>query len=87
MRYADDMRKRGLVADAGGTNVRFALVDLEGDVRPDLVSPREYTSRDFGSIEDAAKAYLSAQKSATAPVAAVLSLAGPVAAARLRAMS
>jgi glucokinase len=77
LRYVMTMKNCGLVADAGGTNVRFALVDL-GQSRPALISPQKFTSRNFASIEDAARAYLSAQKLEKPPVAAVLSVAGPV---------
>jgi glucokinase len=70
------MTHYGLVADAGGTNVRFALVDLDGS--GDLLTPKKYTSRNFANIEDAASAYLKAQKLDVPPAAAVLSVAGPV---------
>jgi glucokinase len=78
LRYAENMKNPGLVADAGGTNVRFALVDLDQRTRPELVAPRKYTSRDFTSIEDAARAYLAEQKLDARPTAAVLAVAGPV---------
>jgi glucokinase len=72
------MSKYGLVADAGGTNVRFALVDLDEGAELALIAPHKFTSRDFTSIEEAARAYLSEQKREVLPVAAVLSVAGPV---------
>jgi glucokinase len=72
------MKNCGLVADAGGTNIRFALVDLDGDGPPKLVAPRKYTSKTFATAEDAARAYLSGQKLAEPPISAVLSVAGPV---------
>lgn len=72
------MSSFGLVADAGGTNVRFALVDLDTGII-ELRSPRKYTSRDFSGIEDAAAAYLGTQTLSAPPSFAVLSVAGPVA--------
>jgi len=70
------MSRYGLVADAGGTNVRFALVDLDGGVA--LREPEKYTSRDFSSIADAARAYLNSQAIRDAPERALISVAGPV---------
>ncbi len=52
------MNLYGVVADAGGPNVRFALVDNEVNAVPVLEFPQKYTSRNFASIEDAAAAYL-----------------------------
>ena len=70
------MSRYGLVADAGGTNVRFALVDLDsGAVR----ACEKYTSRDYSSIADAARAYLAVQELGAAPEGAMISVAGPVA--------
>jgi glucokinase len=77
MSYVPGMSEFGLVADAGGTNVRFALVDPGGRDAA-LRDPRKYTSRDFSSIEDAARDYLQALKLAAPPASAVLSVAGPV---------
>ena len=70
------MSRYGLVADAGGTNVRFALVDL--DAGSALVAPHRYPSKSFATIEQAAHAYLAEQKLDAAPLAAVISVAGPV---------
>lgn len=72
------MKNFGLVADAGGTNIRFALVDLDTDASPALIAPEKSPSRDFTSIEDAARTYLVEQKLSGPPLAAVLSVAGPV---------
>jgi glucokinase len=72
------MNKCGLVADAGGTNVRFALVDVDAGAGSALVFPQKYTSRNFASIEEAAGAYLAERNLTVPPVAAVLSVAGPV---------
>ena len=71
------MSNYGLVADAGGTNIRFALIDLD-QTSPALIAPHKFTSRNFKSIEDAARAYLAEQKLDASPLAAVLSVAGPV---------
>jgi glucokinase len=66
------MTELGLVADAGGTNVRFALVGADGQLR----EPKKFASKDFPGIAEAAKAYL-ADKDAR-PSHAVLAVAGPV---------
>lgn len=66
------MTDLGLVADAGGTNVRFALVGADGKLR----APGKFTSKDFPGIADAAKAYLS--ESGAKPSRAVFAVAGPV---------
>lgn len=71
------MSNYGLVGDAGGTNIRFALVDLD-QISPALIAPHKFTSRNFASIEDVARAYLAEQKIDASPSAAVLSVAGPV---------
>ncbi len=65
----------GLVADAGGTNVRFALVDADADA-PVLQAPKKFASKEFAGIAEAAKAYLS-QVSAQ-PSRAAFAVAGPV---------
>ena len=72
------MKNCGLVADAGGTNIRFALVDLDGGETPKLVAPHKYASKTFVTAMDAARTYLSELKLDVSPVAAVLSVAGPV---------
>lgn len=46
-----------LVADIGGTNVRFALVEAPG---PTPVAMRQYRCADFDGLVDAARAYLQA---------------------------
>jgi glucokinase len=70
------MSSFGLVADVGGTNVRFALVDIEAGIN--LLSPRKYSSRNYPSIEAAARDYIDATKPDPLPSSAVLSVAGPV---------
>ena len=73
-----DMKTYGLVADAGGTNVRFALVDLDEDADMTLLAPRKYPSKSFASIEDAARKYFAERELDVPPDSAVLSVAGPV---------
>lgn len=70
------MSSWGLVADAGGTNIRLALADLDAEATPVLRAPRKFTSRNFSGIEEAAKSYLADQDAK--PVSAVISVAGPV---------
>ncbi|HVV64819.1 MAG TPA: glucokinase, partial [Rhizomicrobium sp.] len=72
------MTRCGLVADAGGTNVRFALVDLESGGTGAVRSPRKYVSRQYPGIADAARAYLREHASEGTPCAAVIAVAGPV---------
>ncbi len=69
------MANLGLVADAGGTNVRFALVDADAGA-PVLQSPKKFASKDFAGIAEAAKAYLSG--AGARPSCAVFAVAGPV---------
>lgn len=64
----------GLVADIGGTNVRFARVE-----RGALAGPRKFPSREFASLADAAKAYLDGGVADSA----VFAVAGPVEAGRV----
>jgi len=68
------MTRCALVADAGGTNVRFALVDLDAAV--ELLQPRKFASGEFPSIEAAAREYLDGMSAK--PSLAVLAVAGPV---------
>jgi glucokinase len=72
------MTKYGLVADVGGTNVRFGLVDLGTPGNRTLLAPRKLVSRDYPTIIDAMTAYLSAVKPEAPISAAVLDVAGPV---------
>jgi glucokinase len=67
----------GLVGDIGGTNARFALVDL-GPGKPELIAPRSYLCSDFASAEEAVAAYLAERPEAPRPSAAVLAVAGPI---------
>jgi len=70
------MTSPGLVADLGGTNVRFALTQPGTTA---LVRPGKFASRQFASLADAAKAYLGD----TRPDRAVFAVAGPVEAGRV----
>jgi glucokinase len=70
-------RKKGmtdqiLLADIGGTNARFALME-HGDIGP----PEHLRVADFPRIEDAMAAFLSRQ-GGTKPAVGVLGVAGPV---------
>jgi len=66
------MTDRILLADIGGTNARFALME-HGDISP----PEHLRVADFPRIEDAIAAYL-ARQGGTKPAAGVLGVAGPV---------
>jgi len=78
LRYADAMNRHALVADAGGTNIRFALIDLEDEAGIVLQTIHKYGSKNFRNIEDAAKTYLADQGRRAPPTLAVFSVAGPV---------
>jgi glucokinase len=71
-----DARRRlatlGLVADIGGTNVRFALADARGRLR----AVRTFTVGDFSDPAAAARAYLATV--ATRPRRAAFAVASPV---------
>lgn len=72
------MDRCGLVADVGGTNVRFALVDLDRPRGVSLVAPQELVAKAHAGIAEAARSYLAGRKLAAPPAAAVLAVAGPV---------
>lgn len=67
-----------LVADIGGTNARFGLVDAAGAVAIDVASLK---TADFATVEDAARAYLAdvarTRGAGVAPAAAAFAFAGP----------
>ncbi len=67
----------GLVADIGGTNVRFAAVDLEAP-QPKIDSLRFLSTRGHPDIVAAAKTYLRDAGLDTPPRALVFAVAGPV---------
>ncbi len=51
-------KKYGLVADIGGTNARFALVDLDDNQAVELLAQRTLPTIDYPNLSDAAKHYL-----------------------------
>lgn len=63
-----------LVADVGGTNVRFALVDVAADEPLVAGSTRRYRGADFATFVDAIRHYLG--ETAARPVAMVVAAAG-----------
>lgn len=64
---------RALIADMGGTNVRFALVDDDGGIGPDMV----FQCADFAGPDDAARAFLAARGDVR-PVRAAFAVASPI---------
>jgi glucokinase len=62
-----------LVADVGGTNVRFAMADLEGQVVPHFDT---FSAARFRSLPEAAAAYV--KKTGAKPKVAAFAVAGPV---------
>lgn len=71
---AADPRAPGLIADIGGTNVRFALVDPDGSVRDAAV----LKCRDYPDIATAAQSYLDSAAPAIPPARAAIAIASPV---------
>ena len=71
-----------LVADIGGTNARFALLDEGGDGGVGPV--HHYKLDDFAGIAEATAAFLEARASGRRPRGAVLAVAGPVSGNRAR---
>jgi glucokinase len=67
----------GVVGDIGGTNARFALVELQGG-RPQVHSAGAFLCRDFPTAEQAVEAYLAKASPDRRPEFAVLAVAGPV---------
>ncbi len=67
----------GLVADIGGTHVRFALTGL-GRPAPAASSIRVLATRDHADIAAAARAYLAELRCKSPPEALVFAVAGPV---------
>ena len=62
-----------LIADMGGTNVRFALVGADGAIGPDMV----LQCADYAGPDDAARAFLAARDDAR-PVRGAFAVASPV---------
>jgi glucokinase len=67
-------RMVGLVADVGGTNARFALVDDAGRIR----FPRSYLCREYGSLAAIIEEYLEHVAGKNRPPRAAIAVAGPV---------
>jgi len=65
-----------LLADVGGSNVRFALAQPGALAPLQLDTVYAYRVADFPSLQDAARAYLAVV--ATRPVSAIIAVAGPV---------
>jgi glucokinase len=64
----------GLVADVGGTNARFALVDEAGHIR----FPRSFLCRDYDSLAAIIAEYLTTTAGKQRPARAAIAVAGPV---------
>jgi glucokinase len=73
----------GLVADIGGTHVRFATVDPRAK-NPGVTGVTTYPTRDHSDIAAAAQAYLKEQKWNAPPKALVFAVAGPVVKGEIR---
>jgi glucokinase len=78
-----EARASFLLADVGGTNVRFALAQPAGASPLRIDTLRAFRVADFASLSDAARAYLDAlyapaQEPAPRPAHAVLALAGRI---------
>ena len=67
----------GLVADIGGTNVRFALTDVDAQ-RPSFDNEKKYPTKSHADIAGAAKAYLDDLKFKGDIAGLVFGVAGPV---------
>src|SRR5687767_1804524 len=78
MRQGEAEQGIGLVADVGGTHVRFALAPLNGALDRMVVEPRQYRAAAFTGIIEAAKAYLDEVAPAAQPRTGVFALAGVV---------
>lgn len=65
-----------LLADVGGTNVRFALADTQARMPLCVDTIRRFRVADFASFTDAARAYL--EDAHAKPTHAVFAFAGPV---------
>lgn len=68
----------GLVADVGGTNVRFALVDRDAQGRLAIHKAQHYATRDYPGMAEAAAVYLKQCAPPIAPNSAAFAVAGPV---------
>ena len=71
-----DRAALGLIADIGGTNIRFALTTLNGAGRVCVLEPKYFRTADFGGVIEVAQTYLS--QVAEPPRCAAFALAGAV---------
>lgn len=71
-------RHATLLADIGGTNVRFGLADPAASAPLEMASVRDYRVADFASPADAARRYFSDTGSSPAAMPAVFAVAGRV---------
>jgi glucokinase len=69
-----DRAAPGLIADIGGTNARFALIEANGTIRDAVV----LTCRSFPDLTTAVESYLAAVAPALRPQAAAIAIACPV---------
>ncbi|HEY2034229.1 MAG TPA: glucokinase [Rhizomicrobium sp.] len=67
----------GLVADIGGTNVRFALTDVDAP-RVSFDTLRKYATKSHSDIAEAARAYLEEMNFSGTVAGLVFGVAGPV---------
>ena len=69
-----------MLADIGGTNVRFKLlrISTQQNVQPDEISSDKFRSADSASLQELLKEYLSKIKKEDYPLYAVIGIAGPV---------
>jgi glucokinase len=72
-----EAQRPALVADIGGTNVRFALAESDGAGRPVLSCVREYAVQQFSSLGLAASHYL-AQIEGPRPLRSVVAVASMI---------
>lgn len=70
--------QHALIADIGGTHVRFALAARHSGQAPRLDHLRQFAVRDHASLVAAARHYLAALPAAVRPSSAVLAIAGRV---------
>lgn len=64
-----------LIADIGGTNARFALLEIEGEAGP--VESHTIKVRDYPGLAEAAEAYFALVSPARRPHAAMVAIAAP----------
>lgn len=69
------MTVTGIIADIGGTNVRFALVEVDGTTHSSL----SLLCRDYPTLTDATEAYLASVRPDRRPTRGAFAVASPVA--------